>query len=286
MCRHRRLFSLLAVVLSACCRLKTAAHLGCRYATTLPDVRCGVSEALIRLCCVRCVAQMRMFLTGSGGTGKSRVVQAVRDFARRWHATSMVCVSATSGTAAVNLNGSTYQSAVGFQFNGRASAPSSLYHVWRRIGLMIVDEVSLMKSSDLFRLHQRLGRLKQLPHLKFGGVHIAFMGDFHQLQLGNGVFVDPGEAGEAKGSAAADAASGYQLWRDCINCGFELTLPMRQASDTDFAAILERFRINRPTPDDIRIINSRVVSPDNRPARGTAALLWLAFPPVIVLCLR
>jgi hypothetical protein len=208
-----------------------------------------------------------MFLTGSGGTGKSCVVQAVRDFARRWHALSMVCISATSGTAAVGLGGMTYQSAVGFQFNGRASRAESMFSLWRRIGLVIVDEVSLMEASDLFRLHKRLGQLKQLPHLKFGGVHIAFMGDFHQLQIGNGVFVDPEEGGS---DSNQDASSGFELWRDCLNCGIELTIPMRQAADSAFAELLERFRINRPSADDIRTINSRIVTSANRPPNGMA----------------
>jgi hypothetical protein len=34
--------------------------------------------------------QLILFLSGSGGTGKSRVIQTFLDFARRWHSTGQL----------------------------------------------------------------------------------------------------------------------------------------------------------------------------------------------------
>ena len=57
--------------------------------------------------------QLVLYLGGCGGTGKSQVIQAVVDFARRWNVENTVVISAISGVAAVNIGGCTLHSALG-----------------------------------------------------------------------------------------------------------------------------------------------------------------------------
>ncbi len=68
--------------------------------------------------------QLVMFLGGCGGTGKSRIIQAFLDFARRWHSSSTVVVSATSGIAAMLIGGCTLHSALGIGTKANPPKPS------------------------------------------------------------------------------------------------------------------------------------------------------------------
>ncbi len=54
--------------------------------------------------------QLRFFLSGPAGTGKSRVINALVDFARRWKCADSLVLTATSGIASVLIQGQTYHS--------------------------------------------------------------------------------------------------------------------------------------------------------------------------------
>lgn len=53
----------------------------------------------------RPVIPVRAFLTGEGGTGKSRVARAIIEFARRWFIPECVAVISLAGVAAQLLEG-------------------------------------------------------------------------------------------------------------------------------------------------------------------------------------
>jgi hypothetical protein len=89
-----------------------------------------------------------LFLGGSGGTGKSRVIQAFVDFARRWHSTASVVVCASSGVAAVLIGGCTLHSAFGNSTRLVDSEPSSDQIIaWSAIGLLILDEFGMIQPA-------------------------------------------------------------------------------------------------------------------------------------------
>ncbi|KAJ7127739.1 hypothetical protein C8R44DRAFT_529334, partial [Mycena epipterygia] len=54
--------------------------------------------------------QLRMFLTGPGGTGKSRVIQALQDFFSLRGQSRRLRLAAYTGVAARNINGMTLHS--------------------------------------------------------------------------------------------------------------------------------------------------------------------------------
>lgn len=57
--------------------------------------------------------QMILYLSGSGGTGKSRIIQAFVDFSRRWHSMASHVICASSGVAAILIGGCTLHAALG-----------------------------------------------------------------------------------------------------------------------------------------------------------------------------
>lgn len=52
--------------------------------------------------------QLICFICGSGGTGKSRIICALYEFAKCWNVLNCIAVTATSGIASVLLQGQTY----------------------------------------------------------------------------------------------------------------------------------------------------------------------------------
>jgi putative ribosome biogenesis GTPase RsgA len=57
--------------------------------------------------------QLIMCLGGSSGTGKSRVINAFVKFSHRWHSTTYVVVTASSGVVAFLIGGFTIHGALG-----------------------------------------------------------------------------------------------------------------------------------------------------------------------------
>ena len=57
--------------------------------------------------------QLLMGLFGEGGTGKSRVIEVIRDWFNLIHQGQWLIVTATTEAAAVRINGTTLHSAVG-----------------------------------------------------------------------------------------------------------------------------------------------------------------------------
>ena len=97
-----------------------------------------------------------------------------------------VQVTATSGTAAVLVNGITIHSALGL---GRANLPAAdLYRDmaqsakdwWRQLRALVVEEYSLMSAKTL-TLVDTLGKLFKGNNLPFGGVRVILLGDGAQL---------------------------------------------------------------------------------------------------------
>ena len=117
--------------------------------------------------------QMIFYLGGAGGTGKSRVVQAFVDYARRWHSSASVVITANCGIAAVLVGGCTLHCALGIQIQKNPPNPSlSQREAWSEVGVLFIDEFSMTKKEMYDLLDTRLRKLKDRPDLPFGGVHL------------------------------------------------------------------------------------------------------------------
>jgi hypothetical protein len=147
--------------------------------------------------------QLRMFLSGEGGTGKSQVLKLVIEFARlhfgrtEGHHGSVIAMGPT-GPSAHNIRGFTYHSVAGLGSPsskgnriGRQTAKAK-GETMKGVKLFIIDEISLISKEDLGNLEQRIkdSYLTTLPdpkdrekrkHLPFAGVHFILCGDFYQL---------------------------------------------------------------------------------------------------------
>lgn len=198
--------------------------------------------------------QLLMFLTGAGGSGKSRVIDAVlaysKGFCKRLGVLfdkRMIVVTALTGVAATLINGETVNSAVHLE---RDKITNDHIAEWKNTRLLIIDEISFASSSLLLSLNEKLGLLKEVVRSKYGGLHVVFTGDFAQLEPINGhpLYYE----------------SNLALWHDWINCFIELHGQHRFKQDPQFGRAMGRMQQGIPTLDDIRLINTRVLDGDSK----------------------
>jgi hypothetical protein len=194
-----------------------------------------------------------MGVFGKGGTGKSRLINAIRAWFRKNGRKDELIVAATTGSAAVKIKGTTVHSAVSIPIersDGKRKAKLTTKQVeeWQKHRYMVIDEISMLDCRVMEHLHNQLIIAKSNPDVIFGGVNIIFFSDFLQLPavINPDLYVDNQKYGV-----------GHRLWRS-LNAVTILRQQMRQAEDSLYAGILFRIRLRIPTDDDIEILKTRI----------------------------
>ncbi|KAF8123176.1 hypothetical protein EV363DRAFT_1139644, partial [Boletus edulis] len=103
---------------------------------------------------------LRMCITGVGGTGKSRVIQALKKFFDKTQQSRRFRVCSFMGVAAKNVSGSTLHSALNLndRKGSRLSAKSrrDLIVKWDGVDFLFVDEKSVIGRKLLVSMHEAL----------------------------------------------------------------------------------------------------------------------------------
>ena len=143
-----------------------------------------------------CPDQLKMYLGGMGGTGKTRVIKALISMFEQRHENHRFIVLAPTGTAAALLNGSTYHSVLGIRStnNGDREEPvknenSIIKEVQERlegVDYIFIDEVSMISCHELYTISSQLSKVTNEHNKPFGGKNIILAGDFAQLPPING----------------------------------------------------------------------------------------------------
>ena len=129
---------------------------------------------------------------GGAGSGKSTVINILKQWIHLILQTSgdspdcpYVIVAAPTGTAAANVKGQTMDTAFGFSFGNEHYSLSDKKRdekrtVLQNLRAVLIDEVSMVKSDQLFQLDMRLREVSQKPDKIFGGVAVFDLGDILQ----------------------------------------------------------------------------------------------------------
>ena len=191
-----------------------------------------------------------VFLSGAGGVGKSYVTKAMIENLRnvlKFHLQDFACqpsvsVTASTGKAACDLNGTTLHTAFILPLQGRktlqeGSTLNSLKKKYRFLNMIITDEISMTGLYTFDSLNTQLQKIKG-DKRDFGGVSVVAIGDLFQLPPVKMFMV-------------------YHMIHSRINDPWlkfklhELTEIVRQSGDPEFAALLLRLREGLHTSEDI-----------------------------------
>ena len=113
-----------------------------------------------------------------------------------------------------------------------------------------IDELSYDKQMTLEELDKQLRQLKREPNKPYGGVHIIFVEDSHQLVLG------------INGKDTIYSKHCIQ-WHQLINTVLFLKSDHRFVDNLQCGKLVERFSNGTVTREDIQMINSRLID-DNK----------------------
>jgi len=124
-------------------------------------------------------AKRNVFITGSAGTGKSFLLNQLRE---KYDLT----VTASTGAAAVNVSGTTIHS---FSGVGIGDKPAQALYYQMRQGkrdaiqtckMLAIDEISML-SAEMLDLIDAVFKLVRKSEEPFGGIQVIVIGDFLQL---------------------------------------------------------------------------------------------------------
>ncbi len=208
-----------------------------------------------------------LFITGRAGTGKSTLLRAICEML----ADEMVIVAPT-GLAAVNVGGQTIHSFFGLP--PRLIGPDDIRRsrnggVMRKLKLLVIDEVSMVRSDMMWAIDQSLRVNRGRPREPFGGVRVVMFGDLHQLppvvqenEVAQHLESEHGGPFFFSVSALRDGIGTYLL---------ELSQVFRQ-KDERLLHVLNAIRDGEATETDLEVLNERV-SPIRTLAEGDSYVI-------------
>lgn len=194
-----------------------------------------------------------LFITGRAGSGKSTLLRALRELV----AEPMIVVAPT-GLAAVNVGGQTIHSFFGLPprlIRGDDIKRSRNGGVMRKLQLLVIDEVSMVRSDLMWAIDQSLRLNRGRPREPFGGLRLIMFGDLNQLPP----IVQEGEvASHLDANFGGPFFFGVPALREGAGTRLiELTRVFRQ-SDPALIEVLNRIRDGDATGSDLVGLNERV----------------------------
>lgn len=129
----------------------------------------------------KALAGENLFVTGSGGVGKSVVINELKSRMR-----SSAVLLAPTGIAALNIEGATLHRTFGLPFSiaheddWRPFGSTSELFADDTVQTIIIDEISMVRADYFVAIDKKL-RVAKGYDLPFGGLQVILVGDFFQL---------------------------------------------------------------------------------------------------------
>ena len=200
--------------------------------------------------------QQFIFLTGAAGTGKTTLLERVKN-----QLSLKKMVVAPTGIAALNIGGTTINSAfrIGFETIPliTQSKDPRFRKLLRNLELLIIDEVSMVRAPMLDAISQSL-QIHRNSEEPFGGIHVLACGDLFQLPP----IIKESEERiiyEKYNSIYFFDAHSFKDMK--MISYFELTESFRQEEDQRFCELLNNVRIGKDLDVTIDKINSNCFDP-------------------------
>ncbi|MCR5266219.1 MAG: AAA family ATPase [Cyanobacteria bacterium RUI128] len=198
--------------------------------------------------------EKNIFITGHAGTGKSYILDKLKNLIPK------LVVTSTTGIAAVNVGGQTIHSWTGI---GICNKPVSVvvenilsnysqHSQIKNCKLLAVDEISMLNINTFEYINEVLKQVRD-NNKPFGGIQVIFIGDFFQLPP-----VENRTEEEPKKKYCFES----ELWEQMNFHPVVLTKNYRQ-NEQNLIRALSHIRTNKLTKKDIELLKSREVEDSN-----------------------
>ena len=201
--------------------------------------------------------QQFIYLTGAAGTGKTTLIERVLE-----ENNLKKIVVAPTGVAALNIGGSTINSAfrIGFDIfpQIQESNDPRFKKLLKKLELLIIDEISMVRAPMLDAISETL-KLHRNSSEPFGGIHVLACGDLFQLPP---VVKDNEIDAIDERYESVYFFSSNSFKEIEAPAFFELTYSFRQSEDEDFYSLLNNIRLGERLSETINKINRRCFNPE------------------------
>ena len=231
------------------------------------------------------VKPYHVFLSGSGGVGKSYLVKMLHtDTVKLLQCSQQIkpedvpiLLTAATGVAAHNINGITVHSS--FMLNDRKKVGTTYYNLrsdtlstlqihLEQLMVVIIVKISMIGAQTLYKIHMCLQEIKGLHYsnTQFGNVNIIAVGDLYQLPplKDKKIYDTPGT-----GDDPNPVCLHQSLWKE--NFYFHEMKHVVRQKNKQFAQLLNRVREAKITEHDETTLKGRVTTL-NHPDHFTDAL--------------
>jgi hypothetical protein len=221
--------------------------------------------------------QLLQYIGGGGGTGKSWLIDTLKEVLAAKGVANQIVVTATSGSAAAGIGGNTIHSATGIQWKDNDGSLEQGYEPpnlerskqrWRRRKVLVIDEASMLGLNTLYTIDKALKKLRGFPEEPFGGIPVVILtGDFLQF----GPVNQPSLLADVERLTAAqvekrrgeknlqqrwERAQAKELWQRFTSVVL-LDEQKRAQGDPYLLGFLERLRAGTQTPEDAARLQAR-----------------------------
>ena len=203
-----------------------------------------------------------LFLTGKAGTGKTTFLKRLKELSPK-----RMVVLAPTGIAAINAGGMTIHSF--FQLPFSPYVPGTTFgsgeqkryqfsklkrNIIRSIDLLVIDEISMVRSDLLDAIDSVLRQYRKRHDLPFGGVQLLMIGDLQQLAP----VVTPQEEHLLGQHYDTPFFFSSNALKQVGYLTVELKKIYRQ-QDEQFISLLNQIRENKASEETLQALNQRYI---------------------------
>ena len=203
-----------------------------------------------------------LFLTGKAGTGKTTFLKRLKELSPK-----RMIVLAPTGIAAINAGGMTIHSF--FQLPFSPYIPGTTFgsgeqkryqfsklkrNIIRSIDLLVIDEISMVRSDLLDAIDSVLRQYRKRHDLPFGGVQLLMIGDLQQLAP----VVTPQEEHLLGQHYDTPFFFSSNALKQVGYLTIELKKVYRQ-QDEQFISLLNQIRENKASEETLQALNQRYI---------------------------
>ena len=211
-----------------------------------------------------------MCIPGPGGTGKSRLINAITQYFVKTERKEKLRKLGPTAVSASLIGGNTIHSFLTYLRSTKRQKKtmkpgfSNVENNWKNVEYLIIDEISMVGLKLLARLNEILTLGKRTPpEVPFGGINVIFLGDYIQYMpvLDKPLYANLERSSSNHMPTETDVQ--YGVGRSLvlqINTVTKLTKQMR-TEDEKYLALLNHLRLGETTRVDFEYLCKRIIGP-------------------------